>query len=622
MRLRTRQALWMGTATVLIILLVALPGVWLLRQNLKQSIDERVVNDAVRRRDRVADQLHFERERAALVASRTRLRRLIEQHLDRQLDATGLQDAAGPILQDAQRSSDSTVGVRVLDPAGRCVISTNPRDLNEDESASNLFTRGRDGFFYDLPREVEGQWVADVAVPCASNSGRPLGVVVLTVQNHALRAILSSASGHYESGRYDLVAQSGDDILLVLPTGESPTPQRIKAEASTLFRQATTGGAGLTRQAGDSGRYCLAAFAPVDYEGWVVIAKADEAEAYQPLFWMGVTTLATTAAGMATLILLAWLAAGRMTAPIINVKRAIDQLAGDHHDARVQIDGNDELADLARGFNRMADHLDVSQAALESEIAHRRQTEAKLRDTVGQLEQKTAEMEQFVYTVSHDLKSPLVSQLGFVDCLRESLEDVTNDDARTSLNYIERSAHRLYETVDDLLELSRIGRIPMRLERLALASLIAEVGDEMRPRFDEAGVRLELYDGSASIDADAKRMRQVLENLLTNALKYGSQPSDGSEPVVRVGVEVEGDETRLYVRDNGPGIDPQYHEKVFDLFQRLDTSDEGTGVGLTNVHRVAQVMGGRAWVESQVGRGATFWIALPRSAAGREPLAA
>jgi hypothetical protein len=110
------------------------------------------------------------------------------------------------------------------------------------------------------------------------------------------------------------------------------------------------------------------------------------------------------------------------------------------------------------------------------------------------------------------------------------------------------------------------------------------------------------------VSADRVRLKQVLENLLSNAVKYAINP----DLRVEIGGRLTDKEVRLYVRDNGPGIDPLYHERVFGLFERLDRRHEGTGVGLAIVRRIMQLHGGRAWVESDVGGGATFWIALPR----------
>lgn len=247
---------------------------------------------------------------------------------------------------------------------------------------------------------------------------------------------------------------------------------------------------------------------------------------------------------------------------------------------------------------------------LNREIGRRRDAEQALAEANRHLQQRSREIEQFVYLVSHDLKSPLVTVLGFAGLLKEA---VTAGDAATALDAagrIERAGQRMNLLIGDLLELSRIGRVRNQPEEIDVAALIRDLADQLAPRFAECQASLAIRDPLPRLVADPARVAQVFDNLLTNALKYGCRSPD---PQITVGAAVTADELRYFVRDNGPGIAPEFHQKIFGLFQRLDSTSDGTGLGLALVEKAMHSFGGRAWVESTPDHGATFWLAWPHS---------
>jgi PAS domain S-box-containing protein len=256
----------------------------------------------------------------------------------------------------------------------------------------------------------------------------------------------------------------------------------------------------------------------------------------------------------------------------------------------------------------------VGASIVAQDVTSRRAMERRLVAAGRDLRRRSDELEQFVYTVSHDLKSPLVTCTGYVGLLEEDLNAGDAKAAIDSARRIRNAVTRMSRLIDDLLELSRIGRFEGPARRLDLRRLVAELTQVMRPRFEEREARLHvLPELPEAVYADERDLSRALENLLENALKYACDPP-GS--VVTLGARSEGGQTLLFVRDSGPGIDPDYHQKIFGLFQRLDVAKPGTGVGLASVAKVASVLGGRAWVESEPGRGATFWLSLPERPAG------
>lgn len=249
------------------------------------------------------------------------------------------------------------------------------------------------------------------------------------------------------------------------------------------------------------------------------------------------------------------------------------------------------------------------------DITERKRHEQQLRNAFHEVQRRNQEMEQFVYTISHDLRSPLVTTMGFVEFLKEDIEAGNFTEVNDAINRIERANRRMQQLIDDLLQLSRAGRLELKLEPVDLNRLFASILDAVSKMTDEKGARIQVAPGFPGIIGDRGRLYQIFENLVINALKYGTSRE---QPVIRIFWKDDGEELHVCVADNGEGIPEEYHKKIFGLFQRLDTSQEGTGVGLAIVSRIAELHGGRVWIDSQPGNGAAFWVALPKNPKEKE----
>ena len=246
---------------------------------------------------------------------------------------------------------------------------------------------------------------------------------------------------------------------------------------------------------------------------------------------------------------------------------------------------------------------------VNTDVTARKQAEEEQDALISELEARNAELERFTYTVSHDLKSPLITIKGFLgflarDVLKGDAERVQADVARIS-----NAADKMQRLLDELLELSRIGRIVNPPEVVPLADLARETVDLLSGRLTEHGVAVQVDPDLPLVYGDRQRLTEVLENLVDNAVKF---TGDQSEPLVKIGARQDGEETVIYVRDNGVGIEPCYQDKVFGLFEKLDADSEGSGIGLAIVRRIVEVHGGRIWVESEgAGQGSAFCFTLP-----------
>ena len=228
-----------------------------------------------------------------------------------------------------------------------------------------------------------------------------------------------------------------------------------------------------------------------------------------------------------------------------------------------------------------------------------------LRRVNRELQQKNQEMEDFAYTISHDLKSPLVTIGGTIGLMKKRLTDYDDPIIQECLGTASDTVQDMRVSIDDLLELSRVGRAKHEPEPVQLGDVVRAVLDRLKNDIAVKSVDVQVARNLPIIQADPKRMEQLFENLVINALKYAC---DQPNAALEIGSETKETTTRVYVRDNGPGLAQKYHKKIFGLFQRLETDKEGTGVGLAIVKRIMEVHDGRVWVESTPGRGATFWL--------------
>ncbi|MBN1584213.1 MAG: substrate-binding domain-containing protein [Anaerolineae bacterium] len=245
---------------------------------------------------------------------------------------------------------------------------------------------------------------------------------------------------------------------------------------------------------------------------------------------------------------------------------------------------------------------------LEQEISERKQAEQTQKTLIAELEVKNAELERFTYTVSHDLKSPLITIRGFLGFLEQDLAQGHAERLKDDTAHITRATDRMQQLLDDLLELSRIGRLSNPPETLSTAVLAREASEQISSQLDARGIQVSIASDLPTVTGDRTRLRELFENLIGNAAKFmGDQP----QPKIEIGMRQSDSEPVFYVRDNGIGIEPQYHDKIFGLFEKLDPTSEGTGIGLAIVKRIVETHGGQIWVESEgLGYGSTLCFTL------------
>lgn len=297
------------------------------------------------------------------------------------------------------------------------------------------------------------------------------------------------------------------------------------------------------------------------------------------------------------------------------------------------LDAPEEAAAKGPGSERLALRRDGTEFPVEITLSPflengERMVTAIVRDVTGlrnaqqelarraeALARSNAELEHFAYVASHDLQEPLRSMVSFMQLAERRMGEAMDPDARRFVGRAIDAAARMRALIQDLLAYSRVGRLGQPFRPVSLDEALDSALANLRVAIEESGARIERPERLPAVLADGLQLTQVFQNLIANAIKFrGNEP-----PFIRIGVEGGNHEWIVYVSDQGIGIDPKYFDRIFAIFQRLHSRRhyEGTGIGLALCKKIVERHGGRIWVESSPGKGATFYFALPQND-GRE----
>ena len=245
---------------------------------------------------------------------------------------------------------------------------------------------------------------------------------------------------------------------------------------------------------------------------------------------------------------------------------------------------------------------------LSVELDERRRAEEKMAQYAGELKRSNAELEQFAYVASHDLQEPLRMVASFTQLLAKRYRGKLDEDADEFIGFAVDGANRMQMLINDLLAFSRVETRGKPLEPTDCEAVLSHTLADLAAMVQETRAVV-THDPLPTVPADAVQMGQIFQNLLINALKFKGRET----PKVHISARWQGDEWIFGVQDNGIGIDPQHQERIFTIFQRLHRREDfpGTGLGLALCKKIAERHGGRIWVESEPGRGSTFYFTIP-----------
>ena len=297
--------------------------------------------------------------------------------------------------------------------------------------------------------------------------------------------------------------------------------------------------------------------------------------------------------------LVVWVVGRSITRPLTDLTDAASALAAGDFSTVVPSARTDELGELSRAFNTMTRRVEESQAGLEQ----------KVRERTEELRERSDELETYAHSISHDLRAPLRAMHGFSQALLEDCGPQLDDVGKDYAARVVAGAHRMDALIQDLLAYSRVSRSDMGLSSVPLGEAVHDALAQVEGDVAASGGAVSVSKDLPIVRAHRVALVQSVANLLANGLKF---VPPGRVPALRVRAERENGVTRLWVEDNGIGIDAAHHERVFGVFERLHQSENypGTGIGLAIVRKSVERMGGRVGVVSAVGEGSRFWIEL------------
>lgn len=254
---------------------------------------------------------------------------------------------------------------------------------------------------------------------------------------------------------------------------------------------------------------------------------------------------------------------------------------------------NDELGQLVEAYNAMMEEI--------------RRNEVRMAEAINELQRSNAELERFAYICSHDLQEPLRMIVNYANLLEKRYGEKFEGESATFMGFITESATRMRELINDILAYARIGHHVEPMQPVDMNGLVDYVFKSMESSFTESGAKIE-RSNLPTIRGNKTLLGQLMQNLISNAVKFCR-----TSPVVTVRAEHKGDAWEFSVRDNGIGIDARYHDRIFEIFKRLNRREEfrGTGIGLAICKKAVEFHGGRIWLESAEGKGTTFFFTIP-----------
>jgi light-regulated signal transduction histidine kinase (bacteriophytochrome) len=300
-----------------------------------------------------------------------------------------------------------------------------------------------------------------------------------------------------------------------------------------------------------------------------------------------------------------------ISVPIQKLTKGAEIIGSGKLDHKVGMNLNDEIGRLSRSFDKMTHDLKTTTASrdeLNREMAVRKQAEEALHLIAKDLERSNKDLEQFAYVASHDLQEPLRAVGGFMGMLKNQYYDKLDDQAREYIDFSVDGAERMQGLIEGLLAFSRVGTRGGEFASVNLTNALDGALVNLKTLITESNAVV-TSDTLPVVRADLMQMTQLLQNMVANAVKFHGP----RHPEIHVGAQHKEGAWEIYVRDNGIGIESQYFERIFMIFQRLHTRTQykGTGIGLAVCKKIVERHGGKIWVESVPGEGSTFYFTIP-----------
>jgi signal transduction histidine kinase len=503
------------------------------------------------------------------------------------------------LLAASEEQYEPVRAVHWADDRGMIIASSDPNSVGTNVARYDFFQaleRGPQRVVSNLLTSwVTGRPVFIVGQRIRSPVGEPMGML--------LAAVYPDVFGHavldIKLDPTDVYTLFDSDGQVVFSNASSWMDRTLTAQQDPALQEALAGREAIGPVlAPDSGKRRLAARVPIPLTHWVAGASVTLSTLTSPLMRSVVLVAVVLAAVAAFCLLIALLVSRRIIRPVSELQRHAHQIGAGRLDQRVYVQGPAELEELGGALNTMSAQLALARTELEQ--------------TNADLTRSNRDLEQFAYIASHDLQEPLRAVAGFTTLLQQRYQSQLDEKADSYIGFVVDGVSRMQALINGLLEYSRVHTRggepgPIRADQ-ALQEAIAN----LQIAIERSGATVTATP-LPMVQADPTQLTHVFQNLIENGIKFRSD----RPPQIEVGAQSQDGTWLFWVRDNGIGLDPQYADRIFMIFQRLHTRDKypGTGIGLAICKRIVERHGGKIWVESQPDQGATFYFTLPKKGA-------
>jgi signal transduction histidine kinase len=508
---------------------------------------------------------------------------------------------------------------------GTIIYVCNPDHRTKDLSLSlatispEAYREGKKGIYFSdifLNSTVDNKSEMLAVAPVSDLNNVPVGTIVLEINMDIVNRLFRDTTGLGKTGEVLVGKKSGDKIEYLNPLRHDPASEqnrhiRIGGVLGLPVQKAVSGETGVGQSIDYRGKKVVAAWRPVPTPGWGLVAKIDSEEAFADVTNLKHLVLMVLGLVFIMVAIITFSVSQSISLPLKKLSKGVEIIGQGNLDHRVGTNLKDEIGQLSRSFDKMTHDLKETTASrdeLNKEIAERKHAEETLRQTAKDLERSNKDLEQFAYVASHDLQEPLRAVGGFMGLLKNRYYDKLDDQAREYIDFSVEGAERMHGLIEGLLAFSRVGTRGSEFSSVNLKDAFDGALANLKFLIAESHTAV-TSDPLPVVMADLSQMTQLLQNLVANAVKFHGP----HHPEIHIGAGRKEHAWEMYVRDNGIGIDPQYFDRIFLIFQRLHTRSQykGTGIGLAVCKKIVERHGGNIWVESVPGSGSTFYFTIP-----------